>query len=120
MNLILRSYQTADLDSMRKLWNQIVEEGQAFPQVEGLTEEGGRDFFLPRRTAALQRTRILVRFSDFISYTPTISADAAISPTPAMRSVPACGDSGSENGWWRTPSNRPKNRGFGFCSITLS
>ena len=45
MNLILRSYQTADLDSMRKLWNQIVEDGQAFPQEEGLTEEGSRDFF---------------------------------------------------------------------------
>lgn len=25
MNLIPHSYQTADLDSMRKLWNQIVE-----------------------------------------------------------------------------------------------
>ena len=45
MNLILRNYQTADLDSMRKLWNQIVEEGQAYPQEEGLTEEGSRDFF---------------------------------------------------------------------------
>lgn len=41
----IRKYQEADLESMIKIWNEVVEEGVAFPQEEILTEKTGKEFF---------------------------------------------------------------------------
>lgn len=41
----IRKYQEADLESMIKIWNEVVEEGVAFPQEEMLTEKTGKEFF---------------------------------------------------------------------------
>ena len=30
---------------MVEIWNEVVEEGVAFPQIDGLTEESGKEFF---------------------------------------------------------------------------
>lgn len=43
--MLIRKYEEKDLPSMIKIWNQVVEEGIAFPQEETLTGETGRDFF---------------------------------------------------------------------------
>ncbi len=43
--MIVRKYTEEDLPAMRALWNQIVEEGNAFPQEEPLDEESGAAFF---------------------------------------------------------------------------
>ena len=45
MNLATRKYTEDDLPRMIQIWNEIVEEGIAFPQEELLTVETGRDFF---------------------------------------------------------------------------
>ncbi len=45
MNIIIRKYKTEDLPQMTEIWNEIVEEGIAFPQEELLTTESGREFF---------------------------------------------------------------------------
>ncbi len=45
MNIIVRTYTETDLPDMIRIWNQVVEEGIAFPQEECLTLETGRDFF---------------------------------------------------------------------------
>ncbi|MGI6544936.1 MAG: GNAT family N-acetyltransferase [Fastidiosipilaceae bacterium] len=45
MNTILRPYRAADLTKMIDIWNEIVEEGIAFPQEEMLTVESGEAFF---------------------------------------------------------------------------
>ncbi len=45
MEIQVRGYEEGDLDSMTAIWNEIVEEGQAFPQEETLTPESGKDFF---------------------------------------------------------------------------
>lgn len=45
MSIAIRKYQEADLFEMIQIWNEIVEEGIAFPQEELLTMESGRDFF---------------------------------------------------------------------------
>lgn len=43
--MTVRAYTGKDLDSMVKIWNQVVEDGVAFPQEECLTAETGREFF---------------------------------------------------------------------------
>ncbi len=45
MNLAIRKYTEDDLTRMIQIWNEIVEEGIAFPQEELLTVETGREFF---------------------------------------------------------------------------
>lgn len=41
----IRKYTEKDVPAMVRIWNQVVEEGVAFPQIEGLTQESGNTFF---------------------------------------------------------------------------
>ena len=41
----VRAYEEADLSRMVRIWNQVVEDGVAFPQEETLTLDTGRAFF---------------------------------------------------------------------------
>lgn len=41
----VRGYEEKDLGAMVTIWNQVVEDGVAFPQEEDLTLETGRAFF---------------------------------------------------------------------------
>ncbi len=41
----VRKYTEADVPAMVRIWNQVVEEGVAFPQEDFLDEESGRAFF---------------------------------------------------------------------------
>lgn len=43
--MIIRKYEEKDLQRMIEIWNDIVEEGIAFPQEDELTEETGEEFF---------------------------------------------------------------------------
>lgn len=43
--VIIRPFAEKDTDSCRKIWNEVVEEGNAFPQMEGLKEEEALSFF---------------------------------------------------------------------------
>ena len=45
MNLTIREYNENDLISMMELWNEVVEDGIAFPQMEPLTLEEAKEFF---------------------------------------------------------------------------
>lgn len=46
LEIIIREYsESKDLKEMIKIWNEVVEEGVAFPQEECLDEQTGRDFF---------------------------------------------------------------------------
>ena len=45
MNVSIRKYCEKDLPEMIKIWNEVVEEGIAFPQEELLTEKSGAQFF---------------------------------------------------------------------------
>ncbi len=45
MKIRIRKYRETDLPEMTALWNEIVEDGTAFPQEECLTQETGRVFF---------------------------------------------------------------------------
>ncbi len=43
--MIIRQYNGQDLDAMIRIWNEVVEEGVAFPQEEYLDPESGAAFF---------------------------------------------------------------------------
>ena len=42
---MIREYRQEDLDQMLRIWNEVVEEGVAFPQEEQLDPESGAAFF---------------------------------------------------------------------------
>ena len=45
MNVVIREYTQKDLTEMLHIWNEVVEEGVAFPQEQCLNENTGKDFF---------------------------------------------------------------------------
>ena len=45
MNLIVREFQPEDIIGAVDIWNQVVEDGVAFPQLELLDEKSGMEFF---------------------------------------------------------------------------
>lgn len=51
--MIVRAYDKKDLKAMIEIWNEIVEEGIAFPQEELLDDMTGADFFASQTYAAV-------------------------------------------------------------------
>ena len=45
MNITIREYRTEDLARMITIWNEVVDEGVAFPQLDFLDMESGKVFF---------------------------------------------------------------------------
>lgn len=45
MSIIIKSYDKSNIKEAIAIWNEVVEEGVAFPQKELLTEESGHAFF---------------------------------------------------------------------------
>ena len=64
MNITVRKYEEKDLPDLIRIWNEVVEDGVAFPQEEYLNEETGKAF---------------------TSFIRIISEDVDISAMPAMR-----------------------------------
>ena len=44
-NIVIRKYREDDLTAMAEIWNEVVEDGIAFPQTEKLDLDGARAFF---------------------------------------------------------------------------
>ena len=49
----IRAYNQSDLPAMVRIWNQVVEEGVAFPQLDLLTAETGAAFFAAQTYCAV-------------------------------------------------------------------
>jgi L-amino acid N-acyltransferase YncA len=45
MDILIRKYQEHDLGAMTQIWNTVVAEANAFPQIEKLTLETAKEFF---------------------------------------------------------------------------
>lgn len=72
----VRKYCEDDVPAMVRIWNEVVEEGVAFPQEEFLDEESGRAFFAAQSccSVAVADGRVVgLTFS-----TPTTLVGAAI------------------------------------------
>ena len=57
MNIIIRLYNENDLPEMIEIWNEVVEEGIAFPQEELLTEISGKEFFASQTCCGVAEDR---------------------------------------------------------------
>lgn len=53
MKVEVRVYEKNDLPEMIKIWNDVVEEGIAFPQEEFLDEQTGKQFFAAQTYSAV-------------------------------------------------------------------
>ena len=51
--MIIRAYEPKDLESMIQIWNEVVEDGVAFPQEELLDEAAGAEFFASQTYSAV-------------------------------------------------------------------
>ena len=51
--MVIRAYQDGDLPEMIRIWNEVVEEGIAFPQEEYLNETSGAAFFAEQTYTAV-------------------------------------------------------------------
>ena len=53
MNIIIREYRADDVSEMNRIWNEVVEDGVAFPQEEYLNEKTGAEFFAAQTYSAV-------------------------------------------------------------------
>lgn len=53
MNLAIREYESNDAKDAARIWNEVVEDGVAFPQEEFLTEQSGDEFFRAQTRTAV-------------------------------------------------------------------
>lgn len=44
-NIVVRKYSVDDIPAMKDIWNEVVDEGVAFPQEDELTDRSAREFF---------------------------------------------------------------------------
>lgn len=51
--MTIREYRQEDIKDAIAIWNQVVEDGVAFPQLENLDEESGHEFFLEQSYAGI-------------------------------------------------------------------
>ncbi|MDE6261326.1 MAG: GNAT family N-acetyltransferase [Oscillospiraceae bacterium] len=51
--MIVRAYKKTDLDAMIQIWNEVVDEGIAFPQEELLNDKTGAEFFASQTYTAV-------------------------------------------------------------------
>lgn len=57
MGIMIREYKEQDLQDMIRIWNEVVEDGVAFPQEELLTMQTGRDFFAEQTYTAVAQDK---------------------------------------------------------------
>ena len=53
MGLIIRAFEPGDIQAAILIWNQVIEDGVAFPQLDMLDEAGGLQFFADQSYTAL-------------------------------------------------------------------
>ncbi len=53
MQITVRKYTEKDLEEMKRIWNEVVEDGVAFPQEELLDQQTGAEFFASQTYSAV-------------------------------------------------------------------
>lgn len=53
MQITIRPFRTADVPAMNKIWNGVVLDGMAFPQLDTLTEKSGAEFYAAQSYCAV-------------------------------------------------------------------
>lgn len=55
MNIVVEKYSDPDVAQMLEIWNEVVREGVAFPQMDCLDEKSGREFFSSQSLCSVAR-----------------------------------------------------------------
>jgi len=87
MNIQIRAYQSKDAASAAQIWNEVVTDGNAFPQDTEMTANVANLFFQEQTYTVLQKMRTLTKFLAFISFILIMLEDVGTSVMPAMLSV---------------------------------
>ena len=72
MQIYIRPYRPADLSAMAEIWNEVVRQGEAFPQLETLEAPNAASFSQNNLTAPWHRRPKAARSWGFTFCTPTI------------------------------------------------
>ena len=94
---MIRQYTQCDIPDMVRIWNEVVEEGIAFPQEECLDLESGSAFFSSQSYMALLKS--MGRLRDYIFSIPIMWEGAAISAMQVMRFLRMFEATISVNNW---------------------
>ena len=70
--IIVRKYEEKDLPAMIRIWNEVVEDGVAFPQEECLDEKTGAEFFAAQTYTAVAENMRTDRSWDYIFFIRTM------------------------------------------------
>ena len=84
MEITVREFRSEDTKDAIAIWNEVVDQGKAFPQLEDLGVEDGEAFFKEQSYTGIAVNEMM-RSWDFIFFTRIILADADTSVMPAMR-----------------------------------
>lgn len=57
-NIVVRKYEASDLPEMTSIWNEVVEEGNAFPQIDTLDDESAAEFFSLQTVCGVAQDKI--------------------------------------------------------------
>ena len=117
MNIEVRTYRHEDVPAMTAIWNQVVEDGIAFPQETLLDDVSGPAFFAEQTAVLWLWIRARTKYVDFTSFIRTISDDAATLPTPVMQYQGTNRDFISAKSWFSTPYNSQKNMVSVSCNL---
>ena len=85
MNIKVREFNENDIQAANEIWNEVVEDGVAFPQEECLTERADWNFLRVSHIQVLRMMKKRVILSDSTYFIRTMSADAVIFAMQVMR-----------------------------------
>ncbi len=83
MGVTIRKYTGEDIPVMMDIWNAVVDEGEAFPQADMLSESGAKSFSVCSLTAAWRK--MTENLSASIFCIRTTSGAVRILPMPPLR-----------------------------------
>lgn len=114
----IRKYGEKDIPAMVKIWNEVVEDGIAFPQLEVLTEESGREFFAQQTYCGVAEDEAGEVLGLYILHPNNVGRCGHIcnASYAVSREKEDCT---SGRSWSGTASDRHMKRASVFCSLML-
>lgn len=83
----IRKFEPDDTDAAVKIWNEVVDDGVAFPQLDDLDHESGLAFFEEQTYTGIAVDSDTNEIVGLLFYIQIMLEDAAISVMQVMRSL---------------------------------
>lgn len=102
MNIQIRAYQSKDAALAAQIWNEVVADGNAFPQDTEMTADAANHFSWNRLIPVLRKIPKPMKSLDFISCIQIMLEDVVTSVMPAMLSGKISAGCISVKSWFLT------------------